>query len=147
MDITGCNVLAAIFPFGRGRCLDCPTSFCLGPGMVGLFTQTHRQSLFICSQCSLGIGDQKIHRLLHEILWLNFAHSLKELLLFHYNDLQLLYTILLLLQFLMKTLFVFETRVVWSKWGARGVMGRSTWPVRSASFRPLCQVSHGFSAE
>ena len=51
----------------------------------------------------LGIGDRRILRLLCRIIWLNFTRSLKQLCSF-IIILLLLYTILLLLQFLMKSL-------------------------------------------
>ena len=53
--------------------------------------------------CSLGIGDQRILRLLHRILRLNFACFLRELCPSIIIPL-LLYSILLLLEFLMETL-------------------------------------------
>ena len=62
-----------------------------------------RQRAIPNARCSLGIGDWRILFLLHRILWLNFAHFPKELCSF-IIILLLLHTILLLLQFLMKTL-------------------------------------------
>ena len=57
------------------------------------------------SVCSLGIEDRRILGLLCRILRLNFTRSLKELH-FFIIILRLLYTIILLLQFLMKTLLI-----------------------------------------
>ena len=51
--------------------------------------------------CSVGIADWRNLWLLHRILWLNFGYFLRELC---PSIIILLYSILLLLQFLMKTL-------------------------------------------
>ena len=55
------------------------------------------------AECSLGIGYRRILRLLHRILWLNFACFVRELCP-SIIILLLLNSILVLLQFLMKTL-------------------------------------------
>jgi len=55
------------------------------------------------AECSLGIGDRRILRLLHRILWLNFACFPREVCP-SIIILLLLYCILLFLRFLMKTL-------------------------------------------
>ena len=55
------------------------------------------------AECSLGIGDRRILRLLHRILWLKFASFPREVCP-SIIILLLLYCILLFLRFLMKTL-------------------------------------------
>ena len=52
--------------------------------MTGNTVMQHSYLLWFAG-CSLGIRDQRIIQLLHRILWLKFAHSLKELH-FHNNS-------------------------------------------------------------